>query len=628
MKFFPLSFTKALFVTAFLVVALSASSFAGPKTPKTEQQKKDRVAGNDRAQARKRDATAAGAGSSSGKQRGAKSSAVDPTLLNEGLAGATTPKTEKWLQGGSGQKGTPTKLGAGKQNFTGVPTPPGIAITAAANSKGARDQVSSASSMIEIPGPLGGDQMSHAHASLKADSKEVEFSLPAVVERKPFNQQQQEFQLALQEVLAKEKQPDVLSIMPAALEVPPAPPSTVAGTPVSAALTGNEDEDSHISTGVLREEEKKSELLESTLPHTAAAVADVEPKQEEQQKDERGYLTREAFVGLLKQDLGEWRAQLEAQDSHEGEGLDVKVSILTQAANAANRLLAKYNGPEMLSPDLSTEEPERIWLASIRMFRENQAGDGTNILPRKRMTLMEFDQEFYGAIKDVAEQALEYSASNNTDEARDSLAAMNYLDGYSQLRFDSDSLLSGVRYMILRHYEDLILRSSKPEEKGKIGFAPQGQGEALQTSSYMVWNFKESIESNKQILQVANSYLGVEPAERLEAASHLLLVEKEGTVTLQLPVSFKSEAQGGNGSTSLNGLTSEILYLNTHGSAIHGDIDKSRLNTGTSISRDNDNRSRFVFNGTLCRVLSFGSVAAIAAALAYEWYLQSLQASS
>jgi hypothetical protein len=77
-----------------------------------------------------------------------------------------------------------------------------------------------------------------------------------------------------------------------------------------AALTGNENEDSHIPAGVLREEEKKSELLEITLPHTAAAAADVEPKQEEQKKDDRGYLTREEFVALLNQDVTEWTAQL------------------------------------------------------------------------------------------------------------------------------------------------------------------------------------------------------------------------------------------------------------------------------------------------------------------------------
>ncbi|MCX6957444.1 MAG: hypothetical protein NT164_02775 [Verrucomicrobiae bacterium] len=546
MNFSPLSFTKSLFVTAFLILALSASSFAGPK--KQVEGKEQKV----RTQSGKRDATA-GAGSSSTKKRGTQSSAVDPSskqegrtrtsktkssvsadtlrLLNEGLAGSTTSAT-------AGQ--AVSKAQKVRQTSTGVPTPPGI-------------------TMSNLP-------------QAKAASAAVEKKLFSSESQK-LSSECQQFQVVLRETLAKGKQQPVSNRTIA--EMPSLRPST--GVEPSA---------------------------------TAAAVADVESKQEEQQKDERGYLTREAFINLLQQDANEWNRQLE-EDSVEEGGSDVKAGILTQALNTANRLLAKYNSPEMLLSGLSTEEPCRIGLASIRTFQENSAGDGTNLLPRKKMTPLEFDQEFYEAIKGQATRALEYSENNQRDDLLDSLDHMNYLDSYSQLSFDNASLLFCIRRVILDHYETLIARSLNTEEKRNIWFAPQGQGDANQISgNIVVWNFKKSIEENKELFQAVKKDLGIDFVKCIQGA---VLVEKEDAVTLQQPVESMR-------------LPREFVSACNHGQTVVAD-DAARslpevpgaaaLSAARSEPRVNNHpnfwRSFRSFTKT--------SAAIVAAALAYEWYL-------
>ena len=248
MNFSPLSFTKSLFVTAFLILALSASSFAGPKKQVEGKGQKART------QSGKRDATRGGDGSSCTKKRETQSSAVDPsskqeggvkttssttplssinlTLLNEGLAGSTTSATAEQAV---------SKEQKVRQTSTGVPTPPGI-------------------TMSNLP---------QAKAASAAVEKKLFSSEP-----QKLSSERQQFQVVLRETLDKGKQQPVSNrTIP---EMPSLRPST--GVEPSA---------------------------------TAAAVADVESKQEEQQKDERGYLTREAFINLLQQDANEWNRQLE-----------------------------------------------------------------------------------------------------------------------------------------------------------------------------------------------------------------------------------------------------------------------------------------------------------------------------
>ncbi|MBM3857629.1 MAG: hypothetical protein FJ390_06675 [Verrucomicrobia bacterium] len=245
------------------------------------------------------------------------------------------------------------------------------------------------------------------------------------------------------------------------------------------------------------------------------------------------------------------------------------------------------------------------------------------------MTPLQFDQEIHEAIQQKTEEALqlldETQSAENQAQLRACLNAVTYLSSYSELYFNQESL-GNLAVPILTNYEKLIVQSLRQTEITPVD--KQKGEEAFERQ--VIWDFNSSFQENmRKFALVDSAYF---PANNKffydDQRVGELTFTKDGsalefrhqrTVSRVISSAPKERVEGET-------VARKILPNLQQNSGSGGFTTPPRGRPSLNIDTNLDDARTPAF--TRCRVLSGISVAALVAAIAYEYYLHSLQLSS